>query len=145
MPVIEKSALMPYSCEQMFALVNDVESYPEFMEGCQAVNLLERHDDFLIAELVLGKAGLRYSFTTRNILLPASQMDMQLIDGPFKVFEARWTFDSLAEHACKMALYMNFEFSSGLMDLALRRLFETMGNNLVASVCRRAEQCYGSG
>ena len=143
MTVIEKSALLPYSCEQMFALVNDVESYPEFMDGCREVKLLERTEDVLVAELVLGKAGLKYAFTTRNTLKPSESMDMQLIEGPFKAFDAHWHFKKLTETACKVSLTMQFEFSMGVVDLALRKLFENMGNNLVTAVSRRAEQCYG--
>lgn len=143
MTVIEKTALLPYSCEQMFALVNDVESYPQFMDGCQQVRLIERDQDSLTAELVLGKAGLKYAFTTRNALKPPVAMDMQLVEGPFRAFEARWQFQALSESACKVSLHMHFEFSGGLVDMALRRLFENMGNNLVAAVCKRAGQCYG--
>ena len=143
MPVIEKSALLPYSAEQMFTLVNDVESYPEYMGGCVSVTLLNDSDNILEAELVLGKAGLKYAFTTRNILEPNKSMEMQLVEGPFKKFEARWSFDALREDACKTSLYMVFEFSSGLVDFALRSLFESVSNNLVAAVCERAEVIYG--
>jgi ribosome-associated toxin RatA of RatAB toxin-antitoxin module len=143
MTLIEKSALLPYSCEQMFALVNDVQSYPEFLDGCKAVNLIEKTDNTITAELVLGKAGLRYAFTTRNTLTPFSQMDMHLVEGPFKSFEACWNFLELKENACKTSLSMRFDFSGGLVDMALRRLFEAVANNLVTAVCKRAEQCYG--
>ena len=126
MPIIEKSALLPYSAKQMFTLVNDVEKYPDYMDGCVAVTLLNATQEALEAELVLGKAGFKYAFTTRNILEPFTSMQMQLIEGPFKMFEANWRFDELREDACKTSLYMVFEFSSGL-----------------SSVCQRADQIYG--
>jgi ribosome-associated toxin RatA of RatAB toxin-antitoxin module len=63
---IERSALVNYSAAQMYALVNDIEQYPDFMQGCIAAEILERDEDVVVGKLTLGKAGIRYSFTTRT-------------------------------------------------------------------------------
>jgi len=143
MTVIQQSALLPYPDQAMFNLVNDIASYPEFMDGCIAAEVLSRDANSVTARLDLGKAGLRYSFTTRNLLNPPESMLMELVDGPFKSFEARWHFQALNAFACKASLDMHFEFKSGLLDFALKSLFDTSCKNLVNAVCRRADQLYG--
>ena len=143
MTCIDQSALLPYSAEQMFALVNDIESYPLFMDGCLGAEIISRDDQEIIGRLELGKAGLRYAFTTRNTLHPPLRMDMTLVDGPFRKLDATWTFQPLNAGASKVSLKMEFEFSSGLVDMALKRLFDSTSRNLVNAICRRAEALYG--
>lgn len=127
----------------MFDLVNDIASYPEFMDGCLGAEVLSKSDTEVIARLDLGKAGFKYSFTTKNHLRPPESMLMELVDGPFKQFDARWSFDALSEEACKANLDMHFEFKSGLLDLALKNLFDSSCKNLVNAVCKRADKLYG--
>jgi ribosome-associated toxin RatA of RatAB toxin-antitoxin module len=143
MITISRSALLPYSCEQMFALINDIESYPRFMKGCTGAEILQRDAAHVTARLDLGKAGLHYALTTRNTLTPPASMDMELLDGPFSHFCASWNFRALGEKACKAELNMEFEFSSGLLDMPLRKLFESTSRDLVDAVCRQAEIVYG--
>ncbi len=140
---IRQSALLPYSAQAMFDLVNDIDSYPKFMDGCLSSEVLSKSDTEVLGRLDLGKAGLKYSFTTKNILAPPDSMVMQLVDGPFKHFDARWTFDALTEEACKASLDMHFEFKSGLLDLVLKNLFDASCRNLVNAVCKRADKLYG--
>lgn len=143
MTTIERSALVPYSAEQMFRLVDDIESYPAFMQGCQEARIIERNDDEVVGELTLGKAGIRQSFTTRNRLDPPHRMEMSLVEGPFTDFNAVWTFQPLSEEACKVSLRMQFRFSSGLMGMALNRLFQHSANALVDDIVARAGRLYG--
>ena len=129
---IQQSALLPYSAGAMFELVNDIASYPEFMDGCLGAEVLSQEEHEVLARLDLGKAGLRYSFTTRNHLQPPTTMVMELVDGPFKYFDARWNFTELQQDACKASL-----------DMALKSLFDAACKNLVNAVCRRADKLYG--
>ncbi len=141
---ISRSALLPYPAPAMFALVNDIASYPVFLPGCLGATVHSASDQEVTASLVLGKAGLRYTLTTRNELEPPLRMHMHLVDGPFRAFGAEWTFVPLGEQACKASLEMNFEFSAGLLDAALATLFESTARELVNAVCARAEQLYGT-
>lgn len=143
MSIIDQSALLPYSTGQMFALVNDIEAYPEYMDGCIGAEILETTGNQVTARLDLGKVGLRYSFTTRNTLVEPESMTMALVEGPFRHFEATWTFRALNENACKVSLKMEFEFATGLVDAVMKRLFDTTSRNLVNAVCQRAQECYG--
>jgi ribosome-associated toxin RatA of RatAB toxin-antitoxin module len=127
----------------MFALVNDIESYPQFMQGCLGAQVLSAAPGSVTARLDLGKAGLRYSLTTRNELAAPEKMTMTLVDGPFSVFSAEWRFVPLKADACKACLDMRFEFRSGVIDAALKALFEATSRDLVNAICRRAEKLYG--
>lgn len=126
----------------MFALVNDIEAYPAFMDGCLGAEILRSDDNTVTARLDLGKAGLRYSFTTCNTLKAPETMTMALVEGPFKKFSATWSFRALNNKACKVRLEMKFEFSAGLVDVVLKRLFDASCKNLVNAVCKRAEALY---
>ena len=126
----------------MFALVNDIEAYPAFMDGCLGAEILQRVDNTVTARLDLGKAGLHYSFTTCNTLKAPETMTMALVEGPFKKFDATWTFRTLNDKASKVRLEMEFEFSAGLVDAVLKRLFDASSKNLVNAVCKRAEALY---
>ena len=143
MVTISQSALLPYSAEQMFALVNDIAAYPQFMQGCLGAEVLAAQPDEVTARLELGKAGLRYALTTRNALFPPVRMTMTLVDGPFSAFSAEWRFVPLAEAACKTCLDMRFEFGAGLLNVALKALFEATSRDLVNAISKRAEQLYG--
>lgn len=143
MTSIERSALVPYSAEQMFRLVDDIERYPAFMQGCIDARVLERTESEVIGELTLGKAGIRRSFSTRNHLQPPHRMEMELVEGPFSDFSAIWTFDVLSETACRVTLRMRFTIAGGLMGMALNRLFEHSANALVDDIVSEAGRLYG--
>jgi ribosome-associated toxin RatA of RatAB toxin-antitoxin module len=128
----------------MFALVNDIAAYPQFMNGCLGAEVLSTQPGCVTARLDLGKAGLRYSLTTRNELSAPQSMTMTLVDGPFSAFSAQWRFIPLKADACKTCLDMHFEFRAGLVDVALKALFEATSRDLVNAICRRAETLYGA-
>jgi len=139
---IERSALINYSADQMFDLVNDFESYPQYMSGCVGTELIGRGDDWLEARLHLEKAGIRQSFVTHNTLKRPESMHLRLVEGPFKRFEAQWTFTPLSESACKVDFWIEFEFSNKLIALAAGRMFEGVASEQVTALCNRAKQVY---
>jgi ribosome-associated toxin RatA of RatAB toxin-antitoxin module len=143
MPSINRTALVNYSAEQMFALVNDIERYPEFMLGCSAAKVISSNELELVGQLTLSKAGLSQTFTTRNQLKFPSRIEMGLEEGNFSRFSSAWNFESLSDSACKISLSMDFEFGLGLMNFAMDSLFSSSASNLVDAVVKRAELLYG--
>lgn len=127
----------------MFDLVNDVASYPDYMTGCNAARVLSEDESCLVGELTLGKAGIEFTFTTRNRLQPPVRIDMELESGRFKEFEASWQFQSLGDNACKVSLTMDFEFDSGLVGFAAEKLFASVANAQVDALVNRANDLYG--
>lgn len=145
MTTINRSALVEYSAEQMFDLVNAIEHYPSFMQGCVAATVISQTDTELVGELRLSKAGISQQFTTRNQLQRPERIDMSLVEGSFTNFAATWRFDALTESACKVSLTMEFEFKSGLVGFAAEKLFSGSANNLVDAIVQRAHEVYGNG
>jgi ribosome-associated toxin RatA of RatAB toxin-antitoxin module len=144
MITIERSALVPFSAEQMYELVNDVSQYPQFMHGCIAAEEVSRTPEELVGRLTLGKAGLRYSFTTRNVLTAGERMELTLVEGPFRSFSATWHFKALTADASKVSLVMHFEWAGGLLGAAMEKLFQHSANSLVDEVVNRAHKVYGA-
>lgn len=140
---IDRSALVMHSAQQMYALVDDIEHYPKFMHGCQKARVISRDGGEMVGELTLGMGGFSHTFTTRNTVVPGEQMQMHLVEGPFRQFGASWHFKALGPNACKVSLQMEFEFAGGLMGYALEKLFNHSANNLVESLVVRANQVYG--
>ena len=140
---IDRSALVMHSAQQMYELVNDIEDYPQFMQGCQKARVISRTEDEVVGELTLGAAGLSHTFTTRNSLVPGQEMQMHLVEGPFREFGASWHFKALSPEACKVSLQMEFDFAGGIMGFALEKLFNHSANNLVEALVNRANEVYG--
>ncbi len=140
---IDRSALVMHSAQQMYELVNDIEHYPQFMQGCQKARVISRTEEEVVGELTLGAAGFSHTFTTRNRLLPATEMQMHLVEGPFKHFGASWHFKALAPGACKVSLQMEFDLAGGIVGMAMEKLFNHSANNLVEALVKRADEVYG--
>ncbi len=143
MTSVNRSALVEYSAAQMFDLVNAIEHYPEFMQGCSSARVLSQSETELVGELCLSRAGISQRFTTRNFLQRPRLIDMSLVEGGFSKFTSQWKFDALTGNACKVSLEMEFEFTSGFMDFAAEKLFSSSANNLVDAIVQRAKQVYG--
>src|SRR6056297_410461 len=144
MPSIRRSALLPYTARQVYELVNDVESYPAFMEGCIGARILKRSDDSMEARLELARGGISQSFTTVNTLTANEAIELRLREGPFERFAGCWRFLALGEAACKVSLELDFTIRNALVGVAAGRLFERVTNSQVEAVARRARQVYGT-
>ena len=144
MPVINRSALVPYTPAEMFSLVNDIESYSQFLPWCKSSRVLSRNDDEVRASLELARGGFEKAFTTCNRLQKNKMIEMRLVEGPFRHLDGFWRFEPLGEHACKVSLDMDFEFSNKLVGLAMGPIFNQIANTLVDSFCKRAIDVYGS-
>ncbi len=141
---VNRSARVPYSVEQMFALVNDIAAYPAYMPGCLGADILRQTPELVEARLTLGKSGIVQSFVTRNQLQPPGRMVMTLIDGPFKSFDGCWQFQELQNAVCQVSLDMRFEFSNPLLGLAAGRLIEGLAGQQVDALVQRAKVIYES-
>jgi ribosome-associated toxin RatA of RatAB toxin-antitoxin module len=127
----------------MYALVADLEAYPEFLPGCTGSAVLERQADSLLASLALSKGPFQASFTTRNVLEPPRRMSMDLVDGPFSSLHGEWTLVPLGENGCRIELRVRFEFASRARDLLLGPAFELTCGSLVDAFVSRAKKLYG--
>lgn len=142
---IRRSALVPVPPQRMFALINDIASYPEFVPGCQAAEVLERDAQMLRARLTIGSGAFHASFVTRNQLDPCSSIQMDLEEGPFRSLTGRWTLTPLAAAGtditgCQVDLVLRFELKGGLTSLAMGPVIERVAGSLVDAFVARARQ-----
>ena len=144
MTEISKTAVVPYTTNEMYALVNDIESYPAFLPWCIAAKILSKKEESLIATLSLAMGKIKQSFTTENIMLEGSRIDMRLIEGPFKHLSGYWKFNPEDEHSCHIQLHMNYEFKNKIIKYALGKVFYIVIDTMVESFVQRAQHIYGN-
>jgi ribosome-associated toxin RatA of RatAB toxin-antitoxin module len=144
MAKVERNALLPFTCAQMYRVVNDVASYPRFMKGCRSTEVLSESDDEMVAMLELSKGMLTQKFVTRNKLTPGQRIDMQLEEGPFRSLQGAWTFTELGKSHCKVHFQLQFEMKNALMGMAFSSLLTQVANSMVDTFCHRAHALYGS-
>lgn len=143
MVAINKHALVHFSAAEMFAIVDDIEAYPQFLPWCRSAKVLTRTDDEVKACLELKKGAVHKSFTTVNRVQKNKMIEIRLLEGPFHHLEGFWRFDSLEENACKVSMDLDFEFSSKMVGMVMGPIFNQIANTLVDSFCQRAKEIYG--
>ncbi len=142
MTVINKSAIVPYTAEQMYNLVNDVEKYSQFVPHCVESQVIQSSLDEIHASLTFASAGIHKSFTTLNRLQPHKMVEMRLINGPFKSLEGFWSFEQLEGHLSKVTLNLEFELATGVLKMLFGPIFSQVASLLVDAFQKRAEQVY---
>lgn len=143
MPVINRSALVPYSAAEMYALVDDIETYPRFLPWCRSAQEWSRGEDEVKASIELHRGGIHKTFTTLNRLQKDKMIEMRLVEGPFHHLEGFWRFEALSPAASRVSLDLEYEFSSHLLRLAIGPVFSQIANTLVDAFCERAAELYG--
>ncbi len=135
---------MPYTPHQMYGLVDNISAYPLFLPWCVSAKEHSRDSHAVVASIELSKGALKKSFTTRNSLTPDEEIEIHLVEGPFKRLEGNWRFQPLKQGAaCKVLLDLDFEFSSRLIDAALGPVFGSIANSLVDAFVERARSVFG--
>jgi len=140
---IKRTALVLHSAMDMFRVVQDVPSYPEFLSWCLGATVHEETAEFQLASLEVKVGGIVTSFTTRNRFVPGELLTLALVDGPFSHLTGEWQFKALSEEGSKVTLSMNFDFSSSVISSAFRRGFAHIADKLVYDFGKRADAIHG--
>jgi ribosome-associated toxin RatA of RatAB toxin-antitoxin module len=140
--VVERSAIVGFSAAQMFALVNDVGRYPEFLPWCDGAHVEDVSPTIRDASVSIARGPLRTQFTTRNHLTPDAQILMNLLDGPFSSLIGQWRFEQIGDHGSRVTFRVEFEFKNGLLAAAFNAIFETLCGTIVAAFVQRAREIY---
>jgi ribosome-associated toxin RatA of RatAB toxin-antitoxin module len=143
MALVEKSVLIERTSAQMFALVDGIEDYPVFLPWCGGTDLHERTPTRTAATVHINYHGLKSHFSTENITVEPTLMDIRLTDGPFTHMDGHWRFTPLGDTACKVEFRLHYEFSSQLLEKALGPVFHHIANTFVDSFVKRAQKVYG--
>ena len=145
MPSVNRSVLVPYTVEEMYALVSDVEGYPAFLPWCTGAQITDLKDERVHARIELARSGIQRSFTTINRLQKNKMIEMRLAEGPFRHLEGFWRFDPLGEAGCRVALDLQFEFAGRLVSRVFGPVFNQIASTLVDAFYKRAVEIYGKG
>jgi ribosome-associated toxin RatA of RatAB toxin-antitoxin module len=140
---IVRSAIVEHSAADMYALVERIEAYPEFLPWCREARVRERAAERTVATLAVGLKGMRYEFTTENANRPQQAIDLRLLEGPFRHFAAHWRFSALGERAARIEFAMEYRFAGAVVSRALGPVFEAIADTMVDAFKRRADAVYG--
>ena len=146
MKTVNKSVLIWYGPHEMYALVIDVQAYPQFLPWCDHALVLEDHALGMSAEIGIAFGGIRQSFCTINTHVPDAQVQMRLVKGPFSSLDGRWNFLALGdgrERACKVELSLSYGFDNAALGALVGPVFDRIADGLVDAFVRRAHQVYG--
>lgn len=139
MKTIARSAIVEHAAAEMYALVNDVESYPRFLPWCLEVRV-QQSGARKQATMTVGVSGIRQTLTTEYENQADRAIDMRLVEGPFSQFSAAWRFTPLGEHACQIEYSMRYQFASRALARLLEPLFNQIADTMVDAFTRRADE-----
>lgn len=140
--VVKKSRVVPFTCEQMYLLVDDIEKYDQYLPYCSKSVEHYRDEDEVQATLEISAAGMSKSFTTSNRLQKNKMIEIRLVDGPFKHLEGFWRFDQVESSHCQISFDLEFEIAGKMLSMILGPVFEQVTNKMVDAFCTRAENLY---
>ena len=144
MPTHAERRVLPYTPEQLFNLVADVERYPEFLPWCLAAKVRRREGKTIHADLVIGFRMVRERFTSKVDLSPPDRIDVAYAEGPFKHLNNHWIFEPAADGACEIDFYVNFEFRNRVLQKLIEMLFHEAVRRMVSAFEARARTLYGA-
>lgn len=144
MPTLHSEEISPYSPEQLFALVADVPSYPQFLPWCKGARILSKREDGFDAQLVISFLHLTERYTSRVTLHPHHAIEVDLLEGPFTHLENRWRFEPLPEGGTRIELDLDFTFRSHLLEKMISGLFEKATAKMAHAFKERADSVYGN-
>lgn len=139
MKSVRKSVIVPHSAERMYALVDGIRAYPEFLPWCGGAAESERTPTSVVAEIRIDYHGLKQSFVTRNDNNAPSSIDMHFVRGPFRSLVGHWRFIPLGDAGCRVEFALDYEFANGLLERVVGPVFNSIVDNLVDAFVRRAE------
>lgn len=142
MTIIQRSAIVSHTAEEMYLLVNAIEDYPLFIPWCHSAKVHSRNEDEIRATLCFEGGGFSKSFTTCNRLQPNKMVEIRLVNGPFKHLEGFWRFEEHDKSHCLVKLDLEFELANKLLGIAFGHVFNQVANTLVDAFSKRAAEVY---
>jgi ribosome-associated toxin RatA of RatAB toxin-antitoxin module len=139
MKSVRKTVLVAHPVQRMYALVDQVEDYPQFLPWCGGAATRERTPESVVAEIHIAYRGVRQSFVTRNDNRPPERIDMNFVRGPFRTLAGHWRFIPLGDLGCRIEFSLDYEFASSVLERLVGPLFDTIADSFVDAFVRRAD------
>lgn len=149
MPKFETVRRVAHTPEDMFALVADVEKYPEFVPMCEALSVRTRKErdgvTLLVADMTVGYKALRETFTSQVTLKPEdAAIDVRYVDGPFRFLKNEWRFEPAGDQQCDIHFFIEYEFKSRMLGALMGAMFDRAFRMFSEAFERRADVVYGT-
>ena len=145
MPTHAEKKLLPYTREQLFDLVADIERYPEFLPWCVGARIRERQGNEIVGDLLIGYKMVRERFTSRVVLSQPDRIDVSYSEGPFKYLNNHWLFLPQSDGQCLIDFYVDFEFRSKMLQKIMEMFFNEAVKRMVGAFEARAHELYDPG
>jgi len=147
MPQFETRRLVKHSPDRMYALVADIERYPEFLPLCEALSIRSRRErdgkELLLADMTVGYKAIRETFTTQVLLTPAERaIDVKYIEGPFRYLDNRWRFEETADGGCSVHFFIDYEFKNRILSALMGSMFDRAFRMFSEAFETRADKIY---
>ncbi|HXP12381.1 MAG TPA: type II toxin-antitoxin system RatA family toxin [Stellaceae bacterium] len=142
MPTHAEKRFLPYTPEQVFDLVADIERYPEFLPWCVGARIRERRDNIILGDLLIGWRMVREKFTSRVTLNRPGRIDVEYTEGPFRYLKNHWVLER-QPGGCLVDFYVDFEFRSRMLQGVIAALFNEAVKRMVSAFEKRAQELYG--
>jgi coenzyme Q-binding protein COQ10 len=142
MPTHAEKRHLPFTPQQLYDLVADVERYPAFLPWCIAVRIRRREGNVVWADMVVGFKMIRERFLSQAIL-SEGRIDVVYAEGPFKYLNNHWIFQPAADGGTVIDFYIDFEFRSKVLQTLMGALFNEAVRLMVGAFEKRARQLYG--
>jgi coenzyme Q-binding protein COQ10 len=143
MPTHSERRVLPYTPEQLFDLVLDVERYPEFLPWALSSRIRKRGDGFIIADVAIGFKMVRETYTSKASYERPGKIEIAYIQGPFKHLHSLWLFNAQADGKTELNFKIDFDFRSPLLNALIGKLFHEAVRRMVAAFETRATKLYG--
>jgi ribosome-associated toxin RatA of RatAB toxin-antitoxin module len=143
LPTVQRNARVPYSAQQMFDLVNDIEKYPEFLHWCGGARIDVRQGSTVEATLDIRVLGFQRSFRTRNTLRGPERIQIELVSGPFRRLRGEWRFSDQPGGGSDVALSLAFEVTLSPFGALFAKIFEELAGAQMQAFTERAAALYG--
>jgi coenzyme Q-binding protein COQ10 len=144
MPTHAEQRVLPYTAEQLFDLVADIEHYPQFLPWCQGARIRECRRCLIVADMIIGFKMFRERFTSRVALDPPHRIDVTYAEGPFRYLNNHWVFEKVPE-GCQIDFFVDFEFKSRVLQKVIEMVFGEAVRRMVGAFEGRARNLYGNG
>jgi ribosome-associated toxin RatA of RatAB toxin-antitoxin module len=144
LPTVKRSARVPYTTEQMFDLVNDIEQYPKFLHWCRGAHVDQKQGNTVEATLDIGVLGFHQSFRTRNTLERPKRIGIDLVSGPFRRLRGEWRFVAAPDGGSDISLTLAFEVTMSPFGIVFTRVFEEIAGSQMTAFVDRAKALYAA-
>ena len=137
---LRRSVLVPYAVEDMFDLIEQAETYPQFLPWCTGATILERSDDWVAARIEFTYLKFRFGFQTRNPKQRPDWLRVRLVEGPFKHFHGDWALTRLGDRGCRIHFALSYEIADGVFDKLAAPAIDAVSRSMVDAFVKRAEE-----